>query len=414
MEEVERSDLRVLKWLNFSMEGRDFYVLVALGVDTTDQDLRLVESLLDSLQMLPATTPTTAMEAPEVAPGWTFAEIPFMIREGSTYATGGHWFFAWSGAPDVSGHLMADGLLADLTTGQWTSIPVAPIEPRYMAATVWTGAEFIVFGGHSFSESFVDGAAFDPATGTWRTISPAPMSPAPNPTVVWTGDDMVVWLAGEDSGIAEIPSPNLGQLARYNTENDAWTEMNHPEMLISDAALQFDSGELTLIGGPLMQDLPGGLTRPLQISSFDETGDTWSEPIVGPEVDSGRAFRFPDGHAGVLVTDGFLYRASDTGWEQLIIGPPPYLDEGVGCWTDLGATNGRGVVYLRLCGYIYLLNGSELTPILAPQDYGATSNLGAAAFLATEDGRLVTIGDADLTVEFASGTVVFGVYDPAG
>jgi hypothetical protein len=88
---------------------------------------------------------------------------------------------------------MNDGILIDLDSGESRPVPEAPLLSRYLASVVWTGAEFVVFGGHSFDESFVDGAAFDPGSESWRSISSAPLSPAPNPSAVWTGTGVLVW-----------------------------------------------------------------------------------------------------------------------------------------------------------------------------------------------------------------------------
>ncbi|MGH9892692.1 MAG: hypothetical protein ACREA0_12015 [bacterium] len=70
-------------------------------------------------------------------------------------------------------------------------MPEAPVEGRYSSTAVWTGTEFVVFGGHSFDESFVDGAAFDPASETWRHIAGAPVSMAA--ILLRSGPDLKWW-----------------------------------------------------------------------------------------------------------------------------------------------------------------------------------------------------------------------------
>lgn len=171
-------------------------------------------------------SPSTASEGPsttslvgstgtslQTPAGWTFVEIPFSVREGSAYAAGGGWFFAWGGAPDRSGELRVDGLLVEIDTGEWVDVPDAPIDGRYSSTAVWTGEEFVVFGGHSFDESFVNGAAFDPSSRRWRLVPEAPLSVAAHPASVWTGSEMVVWLAGNDSQFGLLPLMSVGQRA---------------------------------------------------------------------------------------------------------------------------------------------------------------------------------------------------------
>ncbi|MEX1124816.1 MAG: kelch repeat-containing protein, partial [Acidimicrobiia bacterium] len=156
----ERSDLGTLRWLSFEIDGRGFYALVALGSETGEDELHTVELILDRIVI-----------QPEIAPGWTFTEILFTVREGSAYAIGNSFLFAWSGAPDRIGDMRRDGILINTDTATWKPVPDAPIQGRYSSSVVWTGTEFIVFGGHSFTESLVDGAAYDPTAGTWRQIA---------------------------------------------------------------------------------------------------------------------------------------------------------------------------------------------------------------------------------------------------
>jgi len=53
----------------------------------------------------------------------------------------------------------------------------------------------------------------------------------------------------------------------------------------------------------------------------------------------------------------------------------------------------------------------DVTTILAEGEEGTTTNLYGAAFLATADGRLVVMGDAERG-DLPSGRVIFGVHAP--
>ncbi len=62
---------------------------------------------------------------------------------------------------------------------------------------MWTGTEFLVWGGVGQGFS-ADGAAFDPAAGTWRAIPPAPVVQAARYPSVWTGSQLLTWAGTRD------------------------------------------------------------------------------------------------------------------------------------------------------------------------------------------------------------------------
>jgi hypothetical protein len=390
----ERTDLGVLRFLDFEHEGHQFYVLLALGSSTGEDELHTAELILDRIVI-----------RPEIAPGWTFTEIPFTIREGSAYAIGDGWLFAWSGAPDRSGDLRRDGIRVHIDSGAWGTVPAAPIDGRYQPSVVWTGTEFIVFGGHSFTDSLVDGAAYDPATGAWRVIAPAPLTPASSPAAVWTGEEMVVWLAGEDYDPNETAQPGLGQLASYDPNTDSWTRLDHPDLQVVDATLFALGGDdLILVGGPNMRDQGFyGDIRALSATVFDSATQSWSQPITGPNTAGARAFILGDRLA--VITEDEVHLLSEGTWQTLA----QFTD---GCGFDWAAASGGGNAYLR-CGSYYRLDGTETSPILGANDYGYTFSTYTSAFLVTGDGRLVVMGDSN-EGGLASGIVVFGVYEPLG
>ena len=305
MSPEERSDLGVLRFLDFGHEGRQFYVLLALGSETGADELHAAELILDRIVI-----------RPKIAPGWTFTEIPFTIREGSTYALGGGWMFAWGGASDGQRNRMPrDGIMVNIDTGEGRLIPDAPIEGRYLPSAVWTGTEMVVFGGHSSTESLVDGAAYNPETGNWRLIAPAPLRPAANPAAVWTGAEMMVWLAGEDSIPTDLPEPAKGQLASYNPTTNSWTILNHPDLEIMDATLLLYGRNLMLIGGPNMRDVGVfGPSPSLSATVLDISSQVWSQPVIDSGGESARVFMRGDTVA-VLRDDGEVHILGDTGWE---------------------------------------------------------------------------------------------------
>lgn len=83
---------------------------------------------------------------------------------------------------------------APTVTG-WQRLPDMPLSPRRGSLTVWTGDEFLVFGG--YAQEFIggpipianlrDGAGFDPDSSTWRSIAAAPVALGSRSTARWPG-----------------------------------------------------------------------------------------------------------------------------------------------------------------------------------------------------------------------------------
>lgn len=91
----------------------------------------------------------------------------------------GDEFLVWGGGSGdkVGGRVHAGGAAYDPTTGSWRIMALAPIEARERHAAVWTGSEMVVWGGtrrHHGVGDLLDGARYDPATDTWRAMAPAP------------------------------------------------------------------------------------------------------------------------------------------------------------------------------------------------------------------------------------------------
>jgi hypothetical protein len=76
----------------------------------------------------------------------------------------------------------------------WTELP--PPEIRTGAAQVWTGTQPLIWGGYTaFDEQNVvaSGLVFDAAEQTWRLTAPAPLEPRALMASAWTGSELLVW-----------------------------------------------------------------------------------------------------------------------------------------------------------------------------------------------------------------------------
>ena len=141
----------------------------------------------------------------------------------------------WGGVNEDPGQSLTelrDGGVYNPATNSWsaTTLTNAPIA-REGAVAAWTGSRMLIWGGFTVAEwnpvsNPPDvGAAYDPAGNAWSAISTvnAPM-PRSMHTAVWTGSQFVVW--GGESSSAASPEGNANGLdtgGRYNPTSDTWT-----------------------------------------------------------------------------------------------------------------------------------------------------------------------------------------------
>ena len=114
---------------------------------------------------------------------------------------------------------------------------IPPPEPRYSASGVWTGSEFIIWGGFTAQSVLLNtGGRFSMATNSWRHLPvPAGLTARVSHTAIWTGSEMLIWGLYES---AAQNDPWLG--ARYNLLVDSWTPMsltNAPAVRYSHSAI---------------------------------------------------------------------------------------------------------------------------------------------------------------------------------
>ncbi len=181
--------------------------------------------------------------------------------------------------------------------GTWREIAHegAP-SPRTGHSIVWTGVDYVVWGGASHVQNDVgtplgDGARYDPALDRWRPVS---MDGAPPPRsghrAAWTGEEMVVF--GEDVGV--FPAHAMeGWL--YDPERDAWRAMSTvgaPTVRAIYAVVAID-GKVVVWGGysaPGESGPSGPIEHPATSGGiYDPETDTWTamSEQAAPRYDGG-------------------------------------------------------------------------------------------------------------------------------
>ncbi|HEY5155755.1 MAG TPA: hypothetical protein VIJ47_13525, partial [Acidimicrobiales bacterium] len=127
----------------------------------------------------------------------------------------GQEMLVWSADPDTV-------LAYKPATDTWRSLPPSGLSPRHAPVAVWTGTDFVVWGGVDTGSNTAssDGARLDPATGTWRPLPTAPVPARARAAAVWSGHEVLVW--GGDTGGANPAGTPVGQGVAYDPVTDTW------------------------------------------------------------------------------------------------------------------------------------------------------------------------------------------------
>ena len=217
----------------FGGESQGFAAPVDRGVDAYDpvtQTWRQISTEVPLLAPILVWTGDTVL-----AVGWTKAGAPRSVAASLSLETGEWTILADALAPDklwssnpwvwtgtellvMSGDQGLDTATAQAfkpTTNEWRTLTSVPLAPRYDAASVWTGSEWLIWGGTDGTLDFGDGVAYDPLTDTYRALAESPLS-AREVRGVWTGTEMLLLAGTSSGGNAESDG------AAYDPVTDAW------------------------------------------------------------------------------------------------------------------------------------------------------------------------------------------------
>lgn len=125
------------------------------------------------------------------ASAWTGTE--FLVWGGGVLDPTG---LIWSG--------LSDGARYNPSLDRWDALPSAALAGRYGLTGVWTGVEFVVWGGANGTGTvFGDGSRFDPVGGVWNALSNVmPPEPRRMQAAVWSGTEMLVAGGDLSSGLS--------------------------------------------------------------------------------------------------------------------------------------------------------------------------------------------------------------------
>lgn len=215
----------------------------------------------------PPTSPSSTRMFADLLPDATVALPPAPIgtREIPHAIWSGKEWIVWGGL-DARRASTGDGAAFNLATGTWRVIAHAPIEGRNHAQVVWTGTEMIVWGGFHRTgavtdgaydhRALADGAAYNPTTDTWRRLPEAPIGSGSGCCAVWTGDEMITLGGSEDAP----------RLAAYNPVTNQWRRL-------ADPPADGSSEEMVWTGTAILATFH--LDGSNALARYDASTDTW-------------------------------------------------------------------------------------------------------------------------------------------
>ena len=174
-----------------------------VGADTTavwtGHDVLVVVGTATALRYDPAADTWSTMPSPPM----------YADRGMASVWTGTQWL-VWGGTNGAAD--FAIGARYDAASNAWTALAASPLSGRrfHSVGAVWTGTEMIIDAGSAGGDrttgnletALSDGAAYDPATDSWRSIAVGPAHPGFTP--VWTGTTMLLFAKG--GGFAYYPA----------------------------------------------------------------------------------------------------------------------------------------------------------------------------------------------------------------
>jgi hypothetical protein len=213
----------------------------------------------------------------ELPVGWSELPAPPEVRTDAATVWTGSELLVWGGHRYEGfgeGPLARGGLTFDAASRRWGTFPHGPLSARRDPAAVWTGNELLVWGGSTgecclpTGEGYLsDGAAYDPRAGTWRALSPAPID-GRVAFSVWTGDELLVW------GNAEWGF-TLRDGAAYDPGADAWRTIAEAPVDINDGSAVWTGEEMIVFGAARRSGTP--LTETAIGIAYSPASDRWRE-----------------------------------------------------------------------------------------------------------------------------------------
>jgi hypothetical protein len=328
-------------------------------IDIEDQLRSSLQRYAGSVQPSPPELDANTI-AVRAAPRTTVARRRVMVAAAAAVLLLAVGLLAWASGREADGPYLPP---APPSKGSWTTVPVAPLSQRKDASVVWTGKEFIVFGGNpnDTARQLTDGAAYNPTTVTWRRIAEHSFSRV-HTRAVWAGDRMVV-LDGNGG-------------AAYDPATDAWSDL--PTFDVSSLG-GIGADDVAVANGQVLAfarvfsgptDLASGAaSTTVQVWALSQTHDSWESD--GPQTladDGSETFNRRD--PIIATDDGFVvwgspqawrYRLGQ-GWTQLPPVSTPNVGDSHAVWMN-GHLIAIGSIALKPRMWVQTLTDTDWSPL---------------------------------------------------
>ena len=167
-----------------------------------------------------------------------------VARSGHAGVWTGREFIVWGGAAGGSS-LLNSGAKYDPVADAWVQVSTtdAPIARRLHRA-VWMGNKMFVWGGHDGTGWNPIGGQYDPQIQRWFGVPPSPLLAREDHVMLWTGDRVVIWGGRHGGG-------RLADGAMFDPSRNMWSSLPVPGAPIarSGAAAVWTGSELIVWGG---------------------------------------------------------------------------------------------------------------------------------------------------------------------
>lgn len=260
------------------------------------------------------------------------ASAPIGPRDLAATVWTGREMLVWGGSD--RGRLLADGAAYDPASNRWRTLARSPISGRSEPVAVWTGREMLVWGGHDADE---DGAAYDPVANRWRLIAPGPLAPRRGSAAAWTGREMVVWSGRDPDGHEPYDDG-----AAYDPATDRWRPIAEAPVVGRQYPGFVWTGRVLVVWGGDVQDM--GIFN--DGASYDPGADRWTVLPPSPLTPRVAPLTVFDDHE-VIVWGGIGEPGDEdrpTEGEALTLGDGAAFDPAAGTWRPLEPVTllGRG------------------------------------------------------------------------
>lgn len=263
-----------------------------------------------------------------VANSWTSistSNAP-LTNNGCTGVWTGSRMIVWGGQVHLTSSSRTNaGAIYNPETNSWTTMTTtdAPSD-RFGAGGVWTGSNFIVWGGANTSTVINTGGIYNLSTNTWSPITTTNAPSASYPHSYWTGSKMLNW-----GSVSYTNSTNTGGL--YDPNANSWTTMstlNAPPSGGAGASVWTGSKLLTWAG-----------TNAQNIGAiYDPDVNSWTRSVTNgapsPVTNQSLGIGVATGWGNVPGTDLWSPGAVWTGSRMIVFG---------GCYLDDTCVNTGGM-----------------------------------------------------------------------